>query len=117
MDKEIREYHNNNNTLLGVLTGLLFGGLAGAGAMFLLAPQSGQRTRMQIREKGVELRDQTTGLVEAASARVWLAEKKISRDGKRKLNELIYHSQVWTMEQLKRVSEALATWKKANLNY
>jgi gas vesicle protein len=116
MDKEIREYHNHN-TLLGVLTGLLFGGLAGAGAMFLLAPQSGQKTRMQIREKGIELRDQTTGLVEAVSARVWLEEKKISRNGKRKLNEFIYHSQVWAVEQLQRVSEAIETWKKANLNF
>jgi gas vesicle protein len=44
----------------GLLTGLLFGGLAGFGAMLLFAPQSGKQTRAQIRQKSAELQDRTT---------------------------------------------------------
>ena len=40
------------------LFGVLVGGLAGAAAGLLLAPQSGEQTRVQIREKAIELRDQ-----------------------------------------------------------
>lgn len=36
--------------------GLLAGALAGVVATLLLAPQSGEKTRTQIREKGVELK-------------------------------------------------------------
>ncbi|MCZ7672133.1 MAG: YtxH domain-containing protein [Chloroflexi bacterium] len=41
------------------LGGLLLGALTGAGAMLLLAPQSGKRTRRQIRRKGQKVRKQT----------------------------------------------------------
>ena len=51
---------------LGFLAGILIGGLAGAGTMLLLAPQSGKRTRAQIRHKSLELRDQATDTIEEA---------------------------------------------------
>ena len=41
------------------VAGLLLGALAGAGAMLLLAPQSGKKTRRQIQRKGKNLRKQT----------------------------------------------------------
>jgi gas vesicle protein len=50
--------------LAGLLVGLLAGGLAGAGAMLLLAPQSGRRTRAKIQRKSAELREQTADTVE-----------------------------------------------------
>jgi len=37
--------------------GLITGGLVGASLALLLAPQSGEDTRSQIRDKGLELRD------------------------------------------------------------
>ena len=40
-----------------LFVGLLAGALAGVVATLLLAPQSGEETRTQIREKGVELKD------------------------------------------------------------
>jgi gas vesicle protein len=52
--------------LLTLLAGLLIGGLAGAGAMLLVAPQSGKRTRAKIQRQGVELREQATDTVEDA---------------------------------------------------
>ena len=41
------------------LGGLLLGNLTGAGAMLLLAPQSGKKTRRQIRRKGRKMRKQS----------------------------------------------------------
>ena len=41
------------------LGGLLLGNLTGAVAMLLLAPQSGKKTRRQIRRKGRKVRKQT----------------------------------------------------------
>ena len=38
--------------------GLLAGALAGVVTTLLLAPQSGEETRTQIREKGIELKEQ-----------------------------------------------------------
>jgi gas vesicle protein len=48
----------------GFLAGLLLGGLAGAGVMLLLAPQSGQRTRTKIQQQGHKLREQTAETIE-----------------------------------------------------
>jgi len=45
-----QEMENTSNAK-PVLAGLLIGGLAGAGAMLLLAPQSGKETRAQIQQK------------------------------------------------------------------
>lgn len=39
------------------LVGLVLGGLVGALAALLLAPQSGEETRVLIRDKSIELRD------------------------------------------------------------
>ncbi len=50
------------------LTGFLLGGLAGAAGALLMTPQSGETTRLQIRDRGIELKTQfsdlTTGLQE-----------------------------------------------------
>ncbi len=105
------EYHNNN--ILGVLSGLLIGGLAGAVTMLFLAPQSGKRTRIQIQEKGIELRDRATGIVEDAVAQVRLNGNKIARDGRRKANELLHQGQNLVAEQLEHVTDAVKAGKKA----
>jgi gas vesicle protein len=47
---------------LDFVAGLLIGALAGAAAALLFAPQSGEETRVLIREKGIELRDQAETL-------------------------------------------------------
>jgi gas vesicle protein len=64
--EETYEVNNTSGILAGMLflAGLLLGALAGAGAMLLLAPQSGKRTRKQIRRKGRALRKQTTRIIE-----------------------------------------------------
>jgi YtxH-like protein len=44
----------------GFWTGLFIGGLAGLGAMMLLAPQSGKKTRTHLWQKSTELQDRVT---------------------------------------------------------
>jgi gas vesicle protein len=44
-----------------VVAALVIGSLVGAGAMMLLAPQSGKETRSKIQHKTMELRDRTVG--------------------------------------------------------
>lgn len=62
--KKANEEIINTATLTGFLGGLLMGGVAGAGAMVLLAPQSGKKTRRQMQRKAREVREQTTGTIE-----------------------------------------------------
>ncbi len=113
-ENQIPQYHNNN--VLGVLAGVLIGSLAGAITMLLLAPQSGKETRTQIQEKGIELRDRTTEMVEDAMAQVRLDRNRISVSGREKAKELIHQGQALVVEQLDRVSDAAQAGKKAIQN-
>ena len=51
------------------LSGLLIGGLAGAVAMLFMAPQSGRDTRLQIRNKGMLIRDRVAETADEARQR------------------------------------------------
>jgi len=110
-ENQAPEYHDSS--VLSVLAGILIGGLAGAVTMLLLAPQSGKRTRMQIQEKGIELRDRTNGMMEDVLAQVRLDGNKIARDGRRKATELVHQGQALVADQLEHVSDAARAGKKA----
>jgi len=113
MNKDNLEYSHPTNNVLSVLTGMLIGGLAGAVTMLLLAPQSGKRTRIQIQEIGIELRDRATGIMEETVAQVRLDGNKIARDGRRKANELLHQGQELVAEQVEYVTDAVKAGKKA----
>ena len=98
------KYHSNNT--FGVLGGMLIGALAGAAAALLLAPQSGQDTRKQIQEKGIELRDRTTEMVDETVAKVRTNANKITMDLKGRGQEI-------AVEQLDNVAKAAQAGKKA----
>ncbi|MDX1437815.1 MAG: YtxH domain-containing protein [Anaerolineales bacterium] len=51
------------------LVGLVLGGLVGAVAALLMAPQSGEETRVMIRDKSVELRDAAAATADDAITR------------------------------------------------
>ncbi|MHB8776293.1 MAG: YtxH domain-containing protein [Anaerolineales bacterium] len=112
MDSENQRPEHHNNNFLGVLIGILIGGLAGALTMLLLAPQSGEDTRMQIQEKGIELRDRTTGMLEDAVAQMRLDRNKLTAAGRQKAKELLEQGQALMVDQLDRVSEAAQAGKK-----
>jgi gas vesicle protein len=67
---ENQENRNPGNNVLNIVVGALIGALAGAMAMLLLAPQSGKDTRTQIQQKGIELRNRTSEMVEDTLAQV-----------------------------------------------
>ena len=112
MINENQEYKLHTNPL-NVVIGMLIGGLAGAVTMLLLAPQSGKETRNQIQEKGLELRDRTSEIVEDTLAQIRSSVEIISLDGREKIKELKQHGQELTVEQLENVSEAAQAGKKA----
>jgi gas vesicle protein len=60
MDNTTRTNVTDARDFTGLLAGLLIGGLAGVGAMMLLAPQSGRKTRAQIIQKSMELQVQAS---------------------------------------------------------
>lgn len=95
------------------LAGLLFGGLAGAGAMLLLAPHSGKHTRADIRLKGVELRNQVTDKVENTADQVRTTAHHIQADVKKEAKRLEHRGQEVLDEQVERVTTAVADVKTA----
>ena len=60
MDNVIRTNDRDTSDSVGFFTGLVFGMLTGFGAMILLAPKSGKKTRAQIGLKSIELKDRVT---------------------------------------------------------
>lgn len=60
MKNLVRTSTADGNNPVGLLAGLLLGGLTGFGAMLLLAPQAGKRTRAWIGQKSTELQARAT---------------------------------------------------------
>ena len=86
---ENQEPNLHSNNIFGVVVGILFGSLIGVLTMLLLAPRSGRDTRIQLMEKGIELRDQATGIVEDAVDQVRSNAKKITLGRREKTQELL----------------------------
>lgn len=57
MNNAVRINNTDKRYSVSLLTGLLFGALAGFGTMLLFAPKSGKKTRAQIGLKSIELHD------------------------------------------------------------
>jgi len=93
------EYENDANTAWSFLAGLVIGGLTGAVTMLLLAPQAGKKTRTQIQEKSIELRDQTTEAVEDALKQTRTKARQITADVREKADELEQRGQEVVEEQ------------------
>ena len=113
MTSKNQEVENNTNNALSVLAGIFVGGLAGAATMMLLAPQSGKETRARIQEKSIELRDQTSEMMEDAMVQMRSGRKQLARDGRHKVKELVEHGQAMVVEQLEHVSDAAKAGQKA----
>ena len=97
----------------GLLVGGLVGGLVGAGALLLLAPRSGKKTRAQIQQKSIELRDQMVTAVEAAVAQVRGKAHQIADSGREQAGELQQRGQDVIDEQRDHLSETLTDLGKA----
>ena len=105
MDNHNQRNGNNAKCVWCFGAGLLFGGLAGAGAMLLLAPQSGKKTRAQIRQESIELRGQTVKSVEGAVAQARGKARQITDDVRERAGELQQRGQDMLDEQKGHLSE------------
>ena len=85
---------NNGSNLLSFMAGFLFGGLVGAVAALIMAPQSGEETRVIIRDKSIELKDMATSTA-----------TEISKASQEKATELQKRGQVILEEQKDRISQ------------
>ena len=106
MIHENKDFGYTTHNTQGVLGGLLIGALTGAAIALLLAPQSGQDTRRQIQEKGIELRDRTTDMVDDTMTKVRTNANRITMNLKERGQEA-------AVEQLENLSEAAQAGKKA----
>jgi gas vesicle protein len=61
---------DNDNAFGSFLAGVLIGGLVGAAAALLFAPQSGEETRTQIRDKSIEIRDRAEVTLDGAKVKM-----------------------------------------------
>ena len=61
----------DENTALVALFSFLAGGLIGAGVALLLAPQSGKKTRKQIRELAEDVKEQASEYAEKVKGKVF----------------------------------------------
>jgi gas vesicle protein len=113
MENNIEERVYNKNEPLNFLIGALIGGLAGAVAMLLFAPQSGKRTRAQILNKSIQLRDRTTTGVKKAVAQVRSGTDKVKTGVRVKVGKLKQFSQDKLVEQMDHMSDALDAGKTA----
>ncbi|MBU1749570.1 MAG: YtxH domain-containing protein [Chloroflexi bacterium] len=113
MGKHSQEHENDAKHVGGFLAGVLLGGLAGAGAMLLLAPQSGKKTRAQIQEKSIELRDQTTDAMEDVVARAGGKARQVTDSVHERAKELEQRGQDIIDDQKERFSAHVETGKTA----
>lgn len=60
---------SSDNEFANFLAGFIVGGLVGAAAALMLAPQSGEETRAVIKEKSIEIKDKAVMTAEDARVR------------------------------------------------
>jgi gas vesicle protein len=113
MEDNTMEHKSSFHSTKNMLIGLLVGGLAGAGAMLLFAPQSGAETRNQIRERSIQLRDQTTASVKNALEQARVETEEMAAGVREKAGELKQRGQEKLVQQIDRASAALDAGKKA----
>ncbi len=96
----------------GFLSGLLVGGVIGAVAAVLLAPNSGRATREQLREKGYEIRDR----IQQATSDLQGQARTVTEDVKEKAQTFVEDAQTMMdqrRDQVSRVADAAReTWEK-----
>ncbi|HXD09828.1 MAG TPA: YtxH domain-containing protein [Anaerolineales bacterium] len=98
---------------LSVLTGLVVGGLVGAGTMLLLAPQPGEKTRAELKEGVSELRNRTAETVNDTLTQVKTRANQVKAEVQIKAHDLQHQGQDLLVRQLEHVSQAAEAGKKA----
>jgi gas vesicle protein len=95
-----------------MLAGLLVGGLIGAGTMLLFAPQAGAKTRAELQQGAIRLRDQTSETVKGKVSQVKTRASQIKEDVQIKVKDLQYQGRDLLGRQLDRISHVAEAGKK-----
>ena len=112
MSQETQHTEQSGHTK-SVLAGLIIGGLVGAGTMLLFAPQPGEKTRAELQEGALKLRDQTATTMKDTITQVKTKANQIKADVQIKVQDLGHHGQELLVRQLDNVSHAAEAGKKA----
>lgn len=99
----------NNSRGIDFLAGFLLGGIVGAAIALLMAPQSGEETRDDLRSRGIELR--TRG--EEFSNEAMTQAQKLAEEGQKRATEAQERSRLALEEQKSRLQEAIDAGKQA----
>lgn len=95
------------------LGGLLLGGLVGTIATLLLAPQSGKKTRKQVRRKGRDLRIHTIDTLEDGVDQVRAKAQQVTTSVHEQVEELQQRGQDVVDHGKERLSEVVEAGKTA----
>ena len=111
---------SDNSEFGSFLSGFMIGGLVGAAVALLMAPQSGEETRVLIRDKSVELKDRTTASLEEAYARAEQAAadarvraEELAKEAQARAEDLRQRGQVIIEEQRTKLTEAIQPKEEA----
>jgi gas vesicle protein len=111
--EQVTEQRHDGNNAISLFAGLLFGGLAGAVTMLLVAPQPGVQTRAQIRQKSLELRDLSAHKINDATVALNSRTRQITTGIQTKAEELEQQGRELVIKQLDHVSAAVEAGKTA----
>jgi gas vesicle protein len=100
-----------------VVTGLLIGGLIGAGVALLMAPRSGEETRAEIREKAMEYRDRTKDVVNETVSQAKSKADQIKEGVVEKADDLKRRGKQTATQQLDNVAQAAEAGKSKVQEY
>ena len=104
---------NQSNGNGSLLTGLIFGSIAGAVTMLFLAPQSGRKTRAEVQKGAEQLRNRTAEVVKDGFEQVRNKADQIKSDVKVKAASIEYKGKDMLAKQLENVSQAAKAGKEA----
>ena len=107
---EHKEYSGN---AISVLIGMVIGGLVGAVTVLLFVPQPGEKTRAELRDGALKLRDRTAATVKDTLTQVKSKANQIKVEMQIKAQDLGHQGQDLLVKQLENVTIAAEAGKKA----
>ncbi|MEP7135664.1 MAG: YtxH domain-containing protein [Chloroflexota bacterium] len=115
MDNKNQEFElvQQSGHTLTFFTGLVIGSMVGAVTMLLMAPQPGEKTRVELQSGALELRDRTATTVKDTMTQVKAKANQIKADVQIKAIDLGHQGQDLLVKQLDHVSHAAEAGKKA----
>ena len=102
---------------MSVVTGLLVGGLIGAGVALLMAPRSGEETRAEIRDKAMEYRDRTRDVVNETVSQARSKADELKEGVMEKADDLKRRGKQTAAQQLDHMAQAAETGKSKVQEY